>query len=290
MPLCIDLYCGLGGWAEGFLSESYEVIGYDIERHDYGTGGYPGTLVLQDVLTLHGSQFKDATCIVASPPCQAYSYRAMPWNPLWQENSEMDDDGAPPINHRIPDPIFNTLFHACFRIQREACEAAGRHIPMVVENVCGAQRWVGRAGWHFGSFYLWGDIPALMPMMKHRKGRIHGWTNGTHEPEGGQKIPGFRFDGSHKSFQSAAVERYKTIGMNWSDRTKHGQDFTRIAGKQVVDNGTKQGGDLFGKNCESSISRMYGSKSPARKAASAYIAKIPLPLASHIARAFRAEH
>lgn len=71
-PLCIDLFCGLGGWSEGFLAEGYECVGFDIERHDYGTGGYPGQLVLQDVLTLHGSQFKDAACIVASPPCQAY--------------------------------------------------------------------------------------------------------------------------------------------------------------------------------------------------------------------------
>jgi hypothetical protein len=53
-PLAIDLYCGLGGWAEGFLLEGYRVIGFDIERHDYGTGGYPGQLVLQDVTTLHG--------------------------------------------------------------------------------------------------------------------------------------------------------------------------------------------------------------------------------------------
>lgn len=37
-PLAIDLFCGLGGWAEGFLA-----VGFDIERHDYGTGGYPGT-------------------------------------------------------------------------------------------------------------------------------------------------------------------------------------------------------------------------------------------------------
>jgi site-specific DNA-cytosine methylase len=25
-PVCIDLYCGLGGWAEGFLAEGYECI------------------------------------------------------------------------------------------------------------------------------------------------------------------------------------------------------------------------------------------------------------------------
>ena len=138
-PLVIDLYCGLGGWAEGFLAEGYRVIGFDIERHDYGTGGYPGELVIQDVTTLHGSQFKAAAAIVASPPCQAYSYRAMPWKRAM---------ALPP-----PD---NTLFEACFRIQREACEAAGRYIPMIVENVRGAQKWVGRAAWKFGSYYLWG--------------------------------------------------------------------------------------------------------------------------------------
>lgn len=148
-PLCIDLFCGLGGWTEGFLANGYDCVGFDIERHDYGTGGYPAQLVLQDVLTLHGSQFKSATCIVASPPCQAYSYRAMPWKRA---------KALPP-----PD---NTLFDACFRIQREASEAAGRHIPMVVENVRGAQKWVGRANWHYSAFFLWGDIPALMPPVR----------------------------------------------------------------------------------------------------------------------------
>src|SRR5258708_35162771 len=61
-------------------------------------------------------------------------------------------------------PAWNALFEACFRIQREACEAAGRHIPLIVENVRGAQKWVGRARWNYGSFYLWGDVPALMPV------------------------------------------------------------------------------------------------------------------------------
>jgi hypothetical protein len=174
-PLAIDLFCGLGGWTEGLLAEGYYVIGFDIERHVYGDAKYPAQLVLQDVLTLHGSQFKDAALIVASPPCQAYSYRAMPWKRA---------KALPP-----PD---NSLFEACFRIQREACEAAGRHIPLIVENVRGAQPWVGRSRWNFGSFHLWGDVPALMPIAKKAI-----------------KVPGFRFDGSGKSFQSvAAAERF----------------------------------------------------------------------------------
>lgn len=159
-PLAIDLFCGLGGWTEGLLEEGYRVVGFDIEQHVYGEHRYPAQLVLQDVLTIHGRQFKDAALIVASPPCQAYSYRAMPWKRA---------KALPP-----PD---NALFDACFRIQREASEAAGRYIPLVVENVKGAQKWVGRAPWHFGSFYLWGDVPALMPIAMGRKNSGGTWFN-----------------------------------------------------------------------------------------------------------------
>jgi hypothetical protein len=219
-PLAIDLFCGLGGWTEGLLAEGYDVVGFDIERHQYGGHRYPAQLVLQDVLTLHGSQFKDATLIVASPPCQAYSYRAMPWKRA---------KALPP-----PD---NTLFEACFRIQAEASAAAGRHIPMVVENVRGAQKWVGRARWNYGSFYLWGDVPALMPLAFNVS-----------------KVPSFRFDGSGRSFQSAAVERRTAVG--------NGARFTsRDCGIETVAEG--------------------------RKVASAMIAKIPLPLSRHIAAVYR---
>ena len=164
-PLAIDLFCGLGGWTEGLLAAGYRVVGFDNERHIYGEHRYPAQLVVQDVRTLHGSQFKDAALIVASPPCQEYSYRAMPWKRA---------KALPP-----PD---NALFDACFRIQREACEAAGHHVPLVVENVCGAQKWVGRARAHCGSLYLWGDVPALMPVIHHVKMRGLDWNryrNGT---------------------------------------------------------------------------------------------------------------
>jgi hypothetical protein len=151
-PMAIDLFCGLGGWTEGLLAAGYDVIGFDNERHVYGEHRYPAQLVIQDVLTLHGSQFAGVDLIVASPPCQAYSYRAMPWKRA---------KALPP-----PD---NALFDSCFRIQREAIEAAGRHIPLVVENVKGAQPWVGRARARYGSFYLWGDVPALLPIGNPKK-------------------------------------------------------------------------------------------------------------------------
>ncbi len=245
-PLAVDLFCGLGGWTEALLEEGYDVIGFDIERHEYGEHRYPGQLVIQDVRTLHGSQFKDAALIVASPPCQAYSYRAMPWKRA---------KALPP-----PD---NTLFETCFRIQREACEAAGRHVPLIVENVRGAQKWVGRARWNFGSFYLWGDVPALMPMTYRAS-----------------KVPGFRFDGSGRSFQSESVKAAgcgaNVPGIGWTGFAKEGwRDH----------HGLKCGGDWFGPGHKSDM-RNHSSKSTARKMASAMIAKIPQPLARHIARTY----
>jgi hypothetical protein len=188
-PLCIDLFCGLGGWADGFLAEGYDVVGFDIERHDYGKGGYPGQLVLQDVLTLHGSQFKDAACIVASPPCQAYSYRGMPWKRA---------KALPP-----PD---NSLFFACGRLQAEASAASGRRIPLVIENVKNAQPYVGAAAWHLGPFYLWGDVPALWPNERFaRKGTGGSWFTMVN---GRQSVAHWRDSGDEgRRFNSQSPQR-----------------------------------------------------------------------------------
>lgn len=286
-PLCIDLFCGLGGWSEAFLAEGYECVGYDIEAHDYGSGGYPGTLVLRDIRSIHGSEFKDAAVIVASPPCQGYSYRAMPWSRA---------KALPP-----PD---NALFEACFRIQREASEAAGHYIPLIVENVRGAQKWVGRARWHYGSFFLWGDVPALMPMtvsaVKHdgsgwrESGTLascnrmvpdgnktpqipqhpredFGW-NHSKELQESRKVPGIDFNGYGKP-------GHKAVGFNVvaAQRYREGVKQPGISGVRANGKGDK----WFAAGAAS-----HGSRSSSRKAASAMIAKIPFPLAQHIARTY----
>lgn len=143
-PVALDLYCGLGGWTEGLLAAGWRVIGFDIEPRFMGR--YPGDLVLQDVLTVDGRKARGKVdLIVASPPCTEPSYRAMPWS------------RAKKLNAEGPPHTFIALFNACFRIAEEA------GCPVIVENVKGAQPWVGRAKWHYGSFYLWGNVPALMP-------------------------------------------------------------------------------------------------------------------------------
>lgn len=127
-PLAIDLFAGLGGWTQGFLAEGYEVVGFDIERHEYGPEKYPAQLVLQDVLTIHGKQFREAACIVASSPCQAYSYMAMPWKRAKQIARALRGEDEFPDGYEGYRTIeaLNALFEAPKRIQREACEAARR--------------------------------------------------------------------------------------------------------------------------------------------------------------------
>lgn len=280
-PLAIDLFCGLGGFTEGMLAEGYDCVGFDIERHDYGTGGYPAQLVLQDVLTLHGRQFRDASLIVASPPCQFFSYCAMPWSRAKQLARDVRAD---PERTRQA----TALFDACFRIQREAIESAGHHIPLVVENVRGAQPWVGRARWAYGSFMLWGDVPALMPMTK-RLAKAAGHSMNKGDPkwnmhhkecvESALKVPGFRFDGNGGSFQTASV------GVKNQGTTCFSSQETRA---QTGLDGVKQhksGRAWFAD--QDTISGSTASGSSARKAASAAIAKIPFPLARHIAQVYK---
>ena len=136
------------------------------------------------------------------------------------------------------------LFDACFRIQREASLAAGRHIPLVVENVRGAIPWVGRSRWNFGS---------LSPL---------GRRAGADASDGGVQ-----------------VQRNELVRPHRSD----GQDFTRIAGRQAAEGIKHHGSGADWSTGPASLP----SASPRRKAASAMIARIPLPLSRHIAAVYR---
>jgi len=131
----IDLCCGVGGWTDAFIERGCTVVGYDI-RPDKR---YKGHLILADVRELDGRAFQSVLCIVASPPCTEFSL-------------------ANPKRH---DPTFTpdmSIVEACFRIGKES----GR--PLILENVCGAQKYLGAPVVHYGKFYLWGDgTPALVP-------------------------------------------------------------------------------------------------------------------------------
>lgn len=334
-PLCVDLFCGTFAWSEGWRELGGRVIGYDIEHlPHHGPVPERADLILQDVHTIDGRRLKEADLILASPPCQAFSWRGMPWKAArakhpkelclpvpewWKLSEEQMSPGnrseweAWKVRYPREEPS-RALFDACFRIQREASEAKGEHIPMVVENVRSAQRWLGKARGSFGSFFLWGDVPILLP-----------------KPHKARKVPGFRFDGSGGSFQTAAVEGTKVagVGAGW----KHPSDPRHVPGlafNTLAERATKnEGGSWFAvannttsghsknpvheaqktiahvnrrdghghtrhltnhaehdavKFSQSGAAWFDGTpKSSARKAASARIAKIPLRLGRHIA-------
>jgi hypothetical protein len=350
-PIVYDGYCGLGVWSEGFIAAGYRCIGFDIEAHDYGSGGYPGELILRDMRQVHGSLLKDAACLVFSPPCQEPSYRAMPWKnakaltpaevglaePPWWKKTESQMSKAELAFWRVwqerhPKPapeLFIELFNTCYRIQREACEAAGRYIPMVVENVRGAQKWVGRAKANYGSYYLWGDVGMVgnrvvcvvdgkligngVAPTKAQKRNPDGTAHGTGSwfaladsqnrgANSAEKVPGFRFDGSGGSFQSAAV---KTTGRSLSKGALKWGPHNMGPGEQMMAEIAANQRESDAVKFEASSSRewfdgkprdkmlgdkgpaAYGSKSDSRKAGSAMIAKIPFALSSYIAKCFK---
>jgi hypothetical protein len=265
-PLAIDLCCGLGGWTEGLLSEGWRVRGYDIEAHEYGEERYPADLVLRNVLEMHGSEIADADLIVASPPCTEYSYMAMPWSRAKQIARALRGEDEFPDPYRGSRTVeqLNAIFDACFRLQREASEVAGRHIPMIVENVRGAQPWVGSAAANYGSFYVWGDVPALMP-----------------KPVAAVKVPsaeGRRTDrgnGARFTSRDCGIEGRKRPGISFSE-----EGFNCTMARQLAPTLKRGAVKLSAEDRRQHLSS-------ARKAASAQIAKIPLPLSSHIARVYK---
>lgn len=312
-PLAIDLCSGLGGWAEGLEAAGWDVIRVDIADMFVATGTRKPSnclLMLQDIRTFHGSQAKRCSLIVASPPCAEFSWMAMPWSRAKQVARALRGEDEFPENYKGSRTIaqLTELFDACFRIQREASEAAGRHIPLVMENVRGAEPWVGRANYAYGSYLLWGDVPALMPIANSRRMKtpvsasLRMWADRHVSPDNplahalhlpvrypdGRKVPGFRFDGSGRSFQTASVKAHvegqKTPGApHIRDGAPHTKHLTNPA--EHVAEGRKHHGDWF--RDPSCPSRQGGQlKPPARKAASAKIAKIPFNLALWIGRAW----
>lgn len=322
-PVALDLCVGLGGWVNGLTAEGWRVIGIDIEDM-FAALNEPKPdhfdLVIEDICNVRGADYAHVDLIVGSSPCQDFSYRAMPWSRA----------------KALHAPFLGMwLFWQQFRIQREICAAKGEYVPMIVENVRGAQPWVGRARGNFGSYFLWGDVPALMPKAIGGGGRARqkthdgeqwnvnrknftgtlGWEDCERgddvrksNPDGsnhgvgswfkiadsknrgaseGLKNPGFRFDGSGKSFQTESVERH-------ADGRKHHGDWfrdpdcpTRQGGQNKVAEGVKMGGGgWFNDGDNPNRTALMSSKSPARKAASAKIAKIPLAISQFIGQVY----
>lgn len=142
-PLAIDLYCGLGGWAEGLLAAGWRVVGIDLG--DFSSS-YPGEFIQADLKLWNEWKRYRPALVVCSAPCQEFSQHDQPWT-----RSK---------NPRPPDLAL---------VDRGFALAALWECPIIQENVRGAQRWLGRSKMNCGPFHLWGDVPAVVPVYKGPK-------------------------------------------------------------------------------------------------------------------------
>lgn len=148
-PIALDLCCGKGGWAKGLIAAGWDVVGVDNEerfRAEYPGQFYCGDVLGRDCEALVPSSTRTYDLVVASPPCQEFSRHDQPWT-----------------RKRNPPPPGTSIWEVCVRIAEEF------GAPLILENVRGAQKFMGRAAWHCGPYYMWGDVPALMPKIRYRQ-------------------------------------------------------------------------------------------------------------------------
>jgi len=148
LPLVLDLFSGTGSATQPFV----ECGKHRVVRVDWDRELRPD--LLADVRDLPLECRPDF--IWGSPPCQDFTRYAMPWMKT--------RSGSATIFPGIPQLDFVWAFYRQVRRLRPRLWA--------MENVQFAQRWIGRAPFHWGPYYLWGWYPPL---------KIHGDL-----PEGGK--------------------------------------------------------------------------------------------------------
>jgi site-specific DNA-cytosine methylase len=142
MKICLDLFCGMGGWSIGFYREGYTCIGIDIVDV-----GYPYTLILEDIHNFHPNPNIRADVIVASPPCTEFSVltnlsvaagRRLPKDPLGEKGIGLVKEAIRVIHET--EPRF-----------------------WILENVKGSIPYIspllGQPVFIAGAWVLWGNIP-----------------------------------------------------------------------------------------------------------------------------------
>lgn len=152
MPLMIDLFSGLGGASEAMKTRGWKVVRVELER-----------MFAPDVVA--NVKHLPIRCrpdlLWASPPCTKFTRQHMK---CWYPND-------PP-----PDM---SLVEATYQAVRQL-----KPKFWIMENVIGAQKFIGLCTQRFGKQYLWGDFPLVMMTDYPKRGP---WVG--RPPEDRAKIP-----------------------------------------------------------------------------------------------------
>lgn len=152
MPRLLDLFSGRWGWSRAFAARGWECIGVDLVKPPEIPKNcefiQADILKVTDITPSKTRDNSISIChlepdfIVASSPCEEFSVHGM--------------------KHFHPNPPFPYMGIELFNYARWICEES--KIPYVMENVRTAQKFVGGAQNHCGSFYLWGNaVPVILP-------------------------------------------------------------------------------------------------------------------------------
>ena len=192
-PLLLDLFCGAGGAARGYMDAGFYVVGVDIEPQPNYCGDEFYQADALDFLVANGRQF-DARH--ASPPCQASCA-------LIKGNQR-----ATAGNHTNLIPETRALL-------------AYFDGPSVIENVQGSdlRRDLTLCGEMFGlgvirHRYFECSFPVHQPAHKPHRGRVRGWRHGQYHDGPYVAVYG---DGGAKG---TVAEWQQAMGIDWTDVRK----------------------------------------------------------------------
>lgn len=139
MPRMLDLFCGRFGWSRAFAARGWECVGIDLVEPAEIPDGC--VFIRRNVLEIDVDFVRTFDFVCASSPCEEFSVHTM--------------------KHFHPNPPFPDMGIALFCYTRRMLERSG--VRFVMENVRGAERFVGQAAHRCGPFYLWGNaVPPLM--------------------------------------------------------------------------------------------------------------------------------
>jgi len=168
----LDLYCGLGGWSDGFVKEGFEVLGVEIDEKIAKRYQHP--CLVADIRELHGKMFQTFDVVIGSPPCVEFSNARYKSRHVHGKNPN-PEKGMELINEfwRIVDEA-NPRFYAMENLK---VLTKYHYLFKTLEKM------KRKPQWHFmiskgGKRCLWTNIPLPLTTeyrFHHKIRDIHGW-------------------------------------------------------------------------------------------------------------------